>query len=802
MNPVTESLAELVDTIKELLFAPIEWARRLNRGSLRTLLRIMAACLPYYISLGAFYGMTHFGTEYVDLLLKDLHQSRSFWFAMSLVAFMSSTIYYCRQAAYSALYGDWDRNVRQRPPWRCSINFHQFLVVLFFLLMLAHVVGLMKDDVIARPSLGAIFQASFIVVLALIPVLAMLRSRRAMSRRAIRGFLLRPNRSGPLQKRIQLYSIGTGLVCLAAYVLFAVIFLFPQRTFISICQAAELSILQLYFVLLNMVFRTLQLIDKSPLSRGLRLKYGLGFREACWILGAALLLAFPRFKGSDNRSMTVSRAFAADPLSAPSDRLTVPEALSLFTQGMPLGPGGKKKIIVVACEGGGIHAAFRASTALAELEHMEPDFWRHVFVVSGVSGGSVGSSTAYIVSETRRRLKLREDIRQLTSKVASSNYLSICLGRLLFTDLLGFFFPSIENADKGKGLEESYLQAFEALDDRASVEAKAIARTPLIHGAHRPSEPYFCFNTTMASSGRRMVLSRLKLRTINSSANLIDPDDPLFYAAACASARFPGFPGPAKYRIGRSGNSSRLVYLLDGGLYENSGLTTALNVIDEIRQDEANRDVKNPVEILLVVIGNNYQKSRGPVISEAKVPGDVAEYGPFVLDRQLTSAESMLWLQGVVGNVFSRNSEIGNRLKIEADRRKTMIAYLPWCGTSLNAPLGWFMYSERNKAVAWNLGAASFFAQDGKEQTFDTKWLETMGVLTKDCPDCGAYGVPKEVTWSRFLNFEPGKQLAMVRTQNVTQLNRIAHFGTGDEVWKKEESDKSKPTAQIVKAAE
>ena len=52
---------------------------------------------------------------------------------------------------------------------------------------------------------------------------------------------------------------------------------------------------------------------------------------------------------------------------------------------------GEKTLVVVTCPGGGIHAAAWASFVLDQLSDEYPEFRKSLCIVSGVSGGSVGS---------------------------------------------------------------------------------------------------------------------------------------------------------------------------------------------------------------------------------------------------------------------------------------------------------------------------------------------------------------------------------------------------------------------------
>jgi hypothetical protein len=49
-------------------------------------------------------------------------------------------------------------------------------------------------------------------------------------------------------------------------------------------------------------------------------------------------------------------------------------------------------VYIILAEGGGIRAAYQTAITLAYLEDLQPGFHKHVFAISGVSGGSVGAA--------------------------------------------------------------------------------------------------------------------------------------------------------------------------------------------------------------------------------------------------------------------------------------------------------------------------------------------------------------------------------------------------------------------------
>ncbi|WP_340671948.1 hypothetical protein [Bradyrhizobium ottawaense] len=53
---------------------------------------------------------------------------------------------------------------------------------------------------------------------------------------------------------------------------------------------------------------------------------------------------------------------------------------------------GEYPVFIVAAQGGGIYAANNAARFLARMQDLCPAFRQHLFAISGVSGGSVGSA--------------------------------------------------------------------------------------------------------------------------------------------------------------------------------------------------------------------------------------------------------------------------------------------------------------------------------------------------------------------------------------------------------------------------
>ena len=128
-----------------------------------------------------------------------------------------------------------------------------------------------------------------------------------------------------------------------------------------------------------------------------------GTRHRLPLLWGLTLLAFISgvFNWSDNHSIRSSRD-EKDPLSETESyaRTSVVEGFRGWKRAHPTGP-----IVFVAAEGGGIYAAYHAGYLLAKLEEQtQHDFGQHVFMLSSVSGGTIGSGVFTNLMAAEQRL--------------------------------------------------------------------------------------------------------------------------------------------------------------------------------------------------------------------------------------------------------------------------------------------------------------------------------------------------------------------------------------------------------------
>jgi len=295
-------------------------------------------------------------------------------------------------------------------------------------------------------------------------------------------------------------------------------------------------------------------------------------------------------------------------------------------------------LYVVATEGGGIRAAYWTGIVLGGLQDANPNFATHVFAISGVSGGSLGAVVFdALVAENDGR-SFQED----AHKILSRDFLSPALAAMLYPDSVQRFLPvPIPYFDRGRALELAWEKAWR---DQIGNDRLAQSFVDLWPADSQKWVPALFLNGTSVEKGNRIVATNLRVTDsfsdVQDAAAKLGPHDagaievgchiPLS-TAAHMSARFT-YVSPA----GRFPDGTHIV---DGGYFENSGATTALEILMRIKEYCAVQNITD-VDPKVIMISNN---PRRPPIDPAKAGTQKA--------RTLSESETV---QGrIIGEVMS-----------------------------------------------------------------------------------------------------------------------------------------------------
>jgi len=254
-------------------------------------------------------------------------------------------------------------------------------------------------------------------------------------------------------------------------------------------------------------------------------------------------------------------------------------------------PKRRYPVVIVAAEGGGIRAAYWTATLLAAIQEKQPRFARHVYAISGVSGGSLGAvvfdallaqspGAAGGLCEVRGTAE--KSIERCAAQVLGQDFLSPALAGLLFPDLVQRFLPfPVERFDRARSLEASWEDAWRKGmgNDRLAEPFDALWKG---ERAHRI--PSLLLNGTWVETGKRMIASNLAVDAsiFNDTADVfafIDYPVPAS-TAAHLSARFT-YVSPAGSLRKRS-EKEIAAHVVDGAYFENSGTATALDLLSAL----------------------------------------------------------------------------------------------------------------------------------------------------------------------------------------------------------------------------
>jgi len=316
----------------------------------------------------------------------------------------------------------------------------------------------------------------------------------------------------------------------------------------------------------------------------------------------------------------------------------------------------KYPVYIVAVQGGGIYAAYHAATFLSSLQDLCPAFAHHLFAVSGVSGGSVGAAIfAALVSQfsdsksadTSDSACLSDAERTdqnrsigfyvgTSDEILKQDFLAPLVAAALFPDFLQrFLFRPIPEFDRAVSLERALEDALER--ERTSKNAtdwkgkQNILSLPFLdHWSPASNSPALLINTTEVGSGRRRIISPFRFMRndilifplwnkksqaphLPARSNEDQAQSITLSTAVMLSARFPWItPAGWFYDESLDGsdaeaggeNEGRRVKtrLVDGGYFENSGVVTALDLLNEIELRLAADGLSSQVEANIIVL--------------------------------------------------------------------------------------------------------------------------------------------------------------------------------------------------------
>jgi hypothetical protein len=278
----------------------------------------------------------------------------------------------------------------------------------------------------------------------------------------------------------------------------------------------------------------------------------------------------------------------------------------------------KYPVFLIAAEGGGIYAASAASLFLGRLQQDASHFAEHVFALSGVSGGAIGSTIFQALDKARFAPTAATAPEKLTRKVTE------IMEDDHFSPVVGSIFPEILGASVGRA--QTLVASFQlSTAERDAAAGQALARPFTQHWTYRDDAPALVLNATWVETGFRVAFAPFHLHDIDESlysfSDALMPNEDCLakeekhgcvslMGAAAVSARFPLVLPPFSTEL----TDGKRWNFVDGGYTDNSGATTALDLYQTLK------DVSADIDLQIVLITSSTPQ---PNLSGKEISGTV-----------------------------------------------------------------------------------------------------------------------------------------------------------------------------------
>lgn len=313
-------------------------------------------------------------------------------------------------------------------------------------------------------------------------------------------------------------------------------------------------------------------------------------------------------------------------------------------------------MIVVATAGGASRAAFWTTQVLGNIAKREEHFADRLFMISGVSGGSLGAVTFRSLVEANRRASSNGEGSSVLltaahdgARIIENDFLGPALTMGLYVDLpsaMGLPFvlpPSWRPGDRAAALEKAWEQAWAG--EKGKIQgADRFAWTDGFletFGGARPW-PLLALNGTSVEKGKRIITSNASFwatdpanaQNLSGGINRYDTfdiahSDLPISTSVTMSARFPVISPTGALN---DENGTLWARVTDGGLFENFGALTADEVLRYLvsRLSEVQNGVHQIVPITILI-------SSDPTLDQLQLRADGAR-NPAVPDCAPTAA--------------------------------------------------------------------------------------------------------------------------------------------------------------------
>jgi hypothetical protein len=266
-------------------------------------------------------------------------------------------------------------------------------------------------------------------------------------------------------------------------------------------------------------------------------------------------------------------------------------------------------VYFVLADGGASRSGYWTASVLGELQDSSMFdvggrltdslgwFSRHLFCLSGTSGGGVGVATFYSLLADRQRATAESSYLKSGRDFLKRDFFTYTAARLLGPDYFYYLFPFVNPLlgveDRAAALEEG-LEESGVMDSATYLPHfdEPLSDFPAVDSAGRVRLPVLFVNTTRMQDGTPGLVSNLRVeatwfgKRIDVLRYLDSTSDISMATGSVLGARFP-YLSPA----GRIGDQ----YFVDGGYFDNSGAGAVQELIRGMLNTAAKDSAAEPI---------------------------------------------------------------------------------------------------------------------------------------------------------------------------------------------------------------
>ncbi len=395
---------------------------------------------------------------------------------------------------------------------------------------------------------------------------------------------------------------------------------------------------------------------------------------------------------------------------------------------------GRYPVFIIAAEGGGIYAASAASLFLAKVQQDAPHFADHVFAISGVSGGAIGSTIFHALYKAAAAssgpVESPKSLIDEVTSIMEDDHLSPVVGAI-FPEMLG------APAGRAESLVASFTRSVAARDRPAAQELDAPFSK---HWDFDARAPALVLNATWVETGFRVAFAPFHLHAVDESLfsfsdeKMPDENCPQneqqgcvsLIEAAAVSARFPLMLPPFSVALADTGpaeagkeaargdpqaKADRSWNFVDGGYADNSGATTALDLYQALKDVAGDKVNLQIVLVTSAIPPQDFTKIKGTVFRDTLAPIDALmtvreDLGNDAVARACSAIPAPQ--QDVQPGVKKATmTESKGACLVRGDRPDAQLRIVEIQDQTYGLSLGWKISKTSFDVVSWMLGQPS-----------------------------------------------------------------------------------------------